>query len=128
IGNGSPRSGVPSDRFVGRWVLETPVVGPTSGVRAGDYTFITVSDDGVRMKYEILQPDGTTLVLNPVSGQPLSPQPGSLSDSDEWNLIYNWTDHGRIGDMGLMKLADGYRYRVTLEWYEKTSGAVLILT
>lgn len=129
IRSGSPRPGlVPTDRFVGRWVLDTPVVGPTSGVRPGDYSFITISDDGVRMKYQILQPDGTTRIVDPVSGQPLSPQPGSQTDSEEWNMIYNWTDHGRIGDMGLMRLADGYRYRITLEWYEKTRDAVLILT
>jgi len=114
----APRPGVfdARDRFVGRWTLDTPVVGPTSGVNSGDYTFITISDDGVRMKAEEI--DG--------SGNPVNPTPPT--DALEWNIIYNWTDHGRTADMGTVTFEEGKRYRVTLEWYEKWSDAVLIAT
>jgi hypothetical protein len=117
MGYDAPRPGVfdYNNRIVGRWTLDTPVIG-TGGVQQGDYTFITISDDGVRMKYEEI--DG--------AGNPVNPAPPL--DSLEWNIIYDWTDHGRTADMGIASLQDGKRYRITLEYYEKWSGAAIILT
>lgn len=116
INRDAPRPGIDDDRFVGRWVLNTPVVGPTSGVRDGDYTFITISDDGVRMKWEEIDADGNVI------------SPAPADDLEEWNIIYNWTDHGRTGDMGNVTFDEGKRYRLTLEYYEKTADSVIILS
>lgn len=113
MGNGSPRSGVPSNNIVGRWVLTTPVVG-TSGINAGQYTFITNSDDGVRLKID--QVDGAGNVINP--------RPPEL----EWNIINNWNDHGEVRDMGRANLITGERYRIVLEYYERGGGAVITLS
>jgi hypothetical protein len=96
------------DAVVGRWQLTTPPVDGVS-LQAGDYTFITVSDDGVRMRYDTV----------PAGGVPPVP---------EWNIINNWTDHGRTVDMGTATLQGGNRYKFTLEYYEKSSSAVIILT
>ena len=39
-----------TQRFTGRWELITGTVGVS--LNAGTYTFITVSDDGVRLRYD----------------------------------------------------------------------------
>jgi hypothetical protein len=117
IRRGAPRPGVfdKTDQFVGRWTLVTPVVGGSSGVPPGDYTFFTQSDDGVRMKYVEIDAAG-----NPVN--PLPPNPAPLL---EWTMIYDWSDHGKTGDMGVATLENGKRYRLTIEWYEGSGDAVL---
>lgn len=98
-----------SNRVAGRWVLTTPMVG--SGLlQPGDYTFITISDDGVRLKYEDITP------------------PNSLPPTPEWNVISNWSNHGRVVDIGTAKLDGGNQYKFTLEYYENGSSAVIILT
>lgn len=123
---GTPRPGVTTytDRFVGRWTLDTPVVG-SGGVDEGDYTFITLSDDGVRMKYEEIDAGGTVIDTDPSTPTPDGPPP---IDSIEWNMIYNWTNHGRTADMGVASLEEGKRYRITLEYFENSSDATIILT
>lgn len=113
MGSGSPRSGVPSNNIVGRWVLTTPIVG-TSGVNAGQYTFITASDDGVRLKIDEVD----------ASGNVINPRPPAL----EWNLINNWTDHGTMIDMGRANLVTGRRYRIVLEYYERGGDATITLS
>ena len=119
LGRRAPRPGVFdfTDKYVGRWVLETPVIG--SGVQAGEYSILTISDDGVRVKLESwdgsqwasTNPDCTVTCNN---------------DGDEWNIIYNWTNHGRTGDQGVLDLQDGGRYRITLEYYEAFGDSVII--
>ncbi|MEQ8676263.1 MAG: hypothetical protein RLP44_01850 [Aggregatilineales bacterium] len=105
------------DTFVGRWELDTPLVG-TGGVTAGDYSFITVSDDGVRMKIEEID----------AAGNLLFPLPPNVTDLVEWNVIYNWNDHGRVADMGTVTLETGRRYRITLEYYEGSGSATIVLS
>jgi len=133
IRRNSPRPGINADKFVGRWTLITPVIG-TAGVQQGDYSFITISDDGIRMKYELIDGSGNVIDADPRTispgNQPVPAagnQTGAIELS-EWNLIYNWTDHGRTADMGSASLRNGNRYRITVEWYEKDSDTVLIMT
>ncbi len=127
FGYGAPRPGFFdfTNDIVGQWTLDTPVIGPTTGVTSGDYSFITISDEGVRLKYEILNSDGTTTAVDPTTGQPGAPP---LGDSQEWNVIYNWLDHGRTADIGSMHLADGNRYRITLQFFEESGKGTIILT
>jgi len=115
--SGTPRPGVTSftENFVGRWVLNTPVIGPSSGVAPGQYTFITVSDNGVRMKIDEIDGDGN--VIGAV-------RPPGLT----WNVINNWNDHGEMTDMGRVTLQTGRRYRIVLEYYERTGSATLTLS
>jgi hypothetical protein len=116
MGSGTPRPGTTSytNDFVGRWVLNTPVVGPSSGIAPGQYTFITVSDNGVRMKID--EVDG--------SGNILDPRPPAL----EWNVINNWSDHGEVTDMGRVTLQSGRQYRIVMEYYERSGSATITLS
>lgn len=115
MGRGFPYSGFNErDTFVGRWTLTTAPIGPSSGINAGQYTFITRSDDGVRMKYEIV--DGAGNVIDPLA-----------PPSNPWNVINNWNDHGAVTDMGVVTLLEGNRYRITLEYYERSSDAIITL-
>ncbi|MDX1993469.1 MAG: hypothetical protein SF029_13855 [bacterium] len=126
IRRNSPRPGIiNTDRFAGRWVLDTPVIG-SPGTIAGDYSYITVSDDGVRMKYEEIDGAGNVIDANPRTAAIEAPI--TNNDLQEWNMIYNWTDHSRAIDMSSVPLVNGKRYRFTLEWYDGGSDAVLILT
>ncbi|MFW5709222.1 MAG: PA14 domain-containing protein [Chloroflexota bacterium] len=114
---GAPRPGVfdARDYFAGRWVLETLPIGSGSGIREGTYTLITTSDDGVRMKAEEIDANGNVI---DTLGSPSAP----------WNIINNWTYHGRITDMGTVTLETGKRYRFTLEYFEASGDAVIILS
>lgn len=101
------------DWFTGRWTLETPVVGPTSGILPGEYTFITVSDDGVRLRGEEIDAQGNVIDPRPMN--------------QRW-IIMNWTDHGRTADMGTFTMEAGKRYRFVLEYYEATGNAIIALS
>jgi hypothetical protein len=87
--------------------LETPVVG-TGLTQAGDYTFITISDDGVRLNYDTIPSGGVPPV--------------------DRSIISNWTTHGRTVDMATATLSGGNRYKFTLEFFEAWSKALIILT
>ena len=87
--------GVPSgtaltgaDSFSARWTgsVEAPV--------AGQYTFTTTSDDGVRLW---------------VCGN---------------QLVNNWTDHSPADNSGSITLGAGQRCSVRMEYYENGGGAV----
>ncbi|MEO8606687.1 MAG: hypothetical protein ABI690_02300 [Chloroflexota bacterium] len=94
---GAP-AGSPStwdDHYMGRWYRKISVL-------AGDYTFITTSDDGVRL---LLRPSGNGGFQYPID---------------------NWTNHGRTVDFGTVTLAAG-NYDLVLEWFEATGGATIIL-
>ncbi len=88
------------NQYVGRWIRNINVL-------AGEYTFITTSDDGVRMRYE---PADTPDLTAPFS----------------WNMINNWTTHSRYVDMKTLSLDEG-EYRLILEWFEATGDAAIIL-
>ena len=91
-GAGGPGASVPADRYSARWTGQ--VEAPTTGI----YTFVTRSDDGVR------------LWIN-----------GKL-------LINNWRDHGPTYDQSVpVNLTAGQRYSIQLEYYEDNGGAVMQL-
>ncbi|NJO02039.1 MAG: T9SS type A sorting domain-containing protein [Bacteroidia bacterium] len=87
--SGSPGSGVNADNFSVRWTgqVEAPV--------NGNYTFYTLSDDGVR------------LWVN-----------GNL-------VIDNWTDHPPTqNSSAAISLTGGQKYSIQMEFYENGGGAV----
>ena len=86
-----PGTGLAADQFSIRW---TGWVEPKA---TGDHTFITYSDDGVR------------LWVN-----------GAL-------VVDNWTDHGKMRDAGAIALVKGRKYDLRLEYYERTGAAVIQL-
>jgi hypothetical protein len=87
-GTGSPSSSIGADTFSARWTgqIEAPAT--------GTYTFITRSDDGVRLW---------------VNGQ---------------QLVNNWTNHSPTDNSGNIDLVAGQKYSIKLEYYENTGGAV----
>jgi Flp pilus assembly pilin Flp len=91
------------DYFFGRFIRQITVA-------AGQYTFILISDDGVRMRYDTV-PGGNATVAN---------------NSTYWNIKLNWTAHGRTVDMSTITLAAG-NYNLQLEWFELTGSATIIL-
>lgn len=99
------------DRFAGRWELTTPLVDGVS-VAPGEYTFIVITDDGARLRYDTVPPGN------------LPPE----YSNETWNIINAWQDQGRSVYMGTASLAVGFRYRFTLEYYERTNNAVIILS
>jgi len=115
IPNTGTAANVTSDRFAARWTLDTATVGV--GLQAGDYTLITISDDGVRARYDTIPEGGVNCDADspPLCGQ-------------TWNIINDWNDQGRTVNMGTMRLATGNRYRITIEYYERSSSATMVVT
>ncbi|MBN1805738.1 MAG: hypothetical protein JW837_10835 [Sedimentisphaerales bacterium] len=92
-GEASPESGIVNvDSFKVRWTGEVEI--PSTGT----YTFLTTTDDGVR------------LWVNDVP------------------IIDNWTDHGSTLDSGTINLTGGQRYPIRLEFYENGGSAVCQLS
>jgi alpha-tubulin suppressor-like RCC1 family protein/chitodextrinase len=89
---GLPKIGVPPEDFSVRWT--GAVVPPVSGA----YTFVTLSDDGVRLWID------EELVI------------------DRWNLHSVTTDRSRV-----INLQAGRRHSVRLEYYEHTIHSVIRL-
>ncbi len=87
-GNASPGNGVPADQFSVRWT------GQLLPRYSETYTFITVSDDGVRLWI-----DGR-LVIN------------------------NWTIHLPSTNTGTITLSAGQSYSIKLEYFDNTNSAV----
>lgn len=89
--------------FAGRWIREIRI-------QPGQFTFITISDDGVRMRVE-------------PSTNPLY-----------WNLINKWNDQSRTVSMATVTLGgdgfgpDGNNYTLILEYYENSSDAAIVLS
>ncbi len=85
-------AGKVTDNVSARWtaVLEAP--------RTEAVTFITTSDDGVRLFL------------------------------DGRRIINNWTDHGTTSNQASVNLVAGQTYRIVMEWYENTGGAVAQLS
>ncbi len=87
-GPGGPDPRVGTNSFSVRWT------GQVIPQHSADYTFATVSDDGVR------------LWVNGVA------------------LVDNWTNHGATTNTGTLTLLAGQRYDITMEYYENTGNAV----
>ncbi len=84
--------GIPLEKFSIRWTgqVEAPV--------AGAYTFVTQSDDGVRLWVD-----------------------GKL-------LVNRWNDHGSTRDQSVpVSLVAGRKYDIQLEYYENTGASVIKL-
>ena len=90
-GSGSPDPLIGADTFSVRW--SGSVLAPSTG----NYTFHTVSDDGVRL-----------WVNNQL-------------------LIDNWTDHAATENSGGITLTAGQKYNIKLEYYENGGAAVIKL-
>ncbi len=87
-----------TDHYLARWFRLIDVL-------AGDYTFITTSDDGVRARWDTI----------PGGGAPAG-----------WNLINNWTYHGRTVDIKTVSLEAG-QYMVVVDWFETGGDAVIMV-
>jgi hypothetical protein len=100
------------DTFAARWKRDVVVQ------NTGEYTFITISDDGVRMRWQYK--DGAA----PPAGFPAVP-PG-------WNIIEYWRDTGRYVSIGTVTLQRNVNifptYELILEWYERGGDAAIILS
>lgn len=89
---GSPAPGIGADSFSVRWT------GAVEAVVTDEHTFITLSDDGVR------------LWVN-----------GRL-------LIDNWTTHTSTRNTGTITLQQGERYDIRLEFFENAGAATITLS
>lgn len=89
------------DYYMARWERPITITAPS------DITFITVSDDGVRLRR---------------AGPGIST---STNNATWWNIIEQWNDHGRRVDIATVSFNPGV-YNLTLEWYEATSTATII--
>ncbi len=89
------------DGFGGRFMRTITVTG-------GQYTFITTSDQAVRVRVE------TTTGAEP-AGFPASPP-------NIWNVINNWVSHSRSVDYQAVTLTPG-TYQIIMEYYEGTGDA-----
>jgi hypothetical protein len=87
----SPLVGIDAHTFSVRWTGKIKALG------AGEYTFFTTSDDGVRLFI-----DGKT-------------------------VINNWTDHSAFEDSGKITLETGKSYDITLEFFENYGVAQMEL-
>ncbi|MAU10621.1 MAG: hypothetical protein CL607_12415 [Anaerolineaceae bacterium] len=108
-----------ADQTAGRWKTTTALVGPGSigGVIApGVYQFRTISDDGVRMRYEVASGPCT---LEATPDLPLL--------ENEWNIIDNWTYSGDTMDIGLVLFESGCTYNLELQWFEGGAGETIYL-
>jgi hypothetical protein len=100
-----------TDNFMARFTRNITVL-------AGDYTFITITDDGVRMRYT---PGPTTAGAPNANG-------GVSGACNGWNIICNWTWHGRTVDMSVITFPTNGNYRLTMEWFEGGSDALVVLS
>ncbi|MCB1309005.1 MAG: VCBS repeat-containing protein, partial [Leptospiraceae bacterium] len=91
FGNGAPREGMGADTFSIRFT------GKIKTAEAGNYRFMTESDDGVRLW---------------INNQ---------------KVIDQWNDHGPRLDTGEVRLAANTVYNLRLDYYENGGGAVIRL-
>jgi hypothetical protein len=102
-------SDCPTNYAGGRWELQTGEVGTAFGPQPGEYTFITISDDGVRMRYDTV----------PAGGVPPTPK---------WNIIDDFNFHGRTVDMGTAELSSSNIYKFTVEYFESSGKGVIVVS
>lgn len=100
------------DTFAARWKRDTIIQS------SGEYTFITISDDGARLRWQYK--DGAAA------------PPGFPAVPPGWNIIEYWRDTGRyvsIGSVDFMRnVGINPTYELILEWYEKSGDAVMIFS
>ncbi|MEZ4666752.1 MAG: hypothetical protein R3E39_02320 [Anaerolineae bacterium] len=87
------------DNFGARFIRDITVSG-------GDFTFITGSDDGVRVRYDTI--------------------PATLPTTPYWNVINNWSYHGYTVDIANVTMAAG-NYNLIVEYFEGGGGAAITL-
>ncbi|MFV8368661.1 PA14 domain-containing protein [Flavobacterium sp. LB2R40] len=85
---GSPNSLINNDNFSVRWS------GQIQPLYSENYTFITKSDDGIRLWVNGVQ------------------------------IINNWTNHAETENTGTITLTAGVKYDIVLEYYENTGQAL----
>lgn len=88
------------DTYAARWTRTAEIQA------AGDYSFITISDDGVRMRWDTI----------PGGGAPAG-----------WNIINYWNYTGRRIEMNTINFPVG-NYAMTLEWFEGGGDATIVLS
>ncbi len=76
-------------------------------VTGGEYTFIMASDDGIRVR-----------VQTEAGGVPAG------FSSTFWNIVSNWTFHGRAVDYKSVTLQPG-NYNIILEYFEGSGDAIV---
>ena len=105
------------DEYIaGEWVMD---VGPIGlGIQPGEYTFITIGDDGMRLRYEEID----------AAGNPVDPPDDDAPESEIWNMVWDWRNRGATTDMSVATLEQGKRYRFTLQWFENTGNMRAVLT
>lgn len=91
-GGGTPDAAIGADTFSARWE------GQVQPRYDEDYTFYTLSDDGVRLWVNGVQ------------------------------IINNWTDHGDTENAGTISLAAGVKYVIKMEYFENGGGATAKLS
>lgn len=77
--------------------------------QGGEYTFITISDDAIRMRY--------------VGGPP-----GNTGACSGWMIICNWSSHGRTVDLRTVTFPAAGNYRLIAEWYEGSGDAIVVIS
>ncbi len=87
-GTGSPIPGIGADTFSVRWT------GAVVPLFTQQYTFFTISDDGVRLWV------------------------------DDKLIINNWTRHAPTLNSGRINLVAGRQYAIRMEYYEHTGGSI----
>lgn len=87
-------------------------------VQSGDYTWIATSDDGIRIRSDGL----------PATNAPPNDSGGVSGACNGWNIICNWNDHGRTVNMNTVNYTTAGTYLATVEYYERTGDAVVIVT
>jgi hypothetical protein len=116
--NSAPLTQV-TENFVIRWTLDTP-----AGLPPGRYTFITASDDGVRLRYDTI-PAGN---LPPATADDPAIYSNTYLPNYRFNIIENWQDQGRTTTISSARIESSRQYRFTMEYYERNSDASIQLS
>jgi hypothetical protein len=90
-GTNAPNSLMPVNNFTIEWI------GKVQPLYSEEYTFYTISDDGVRLWV------------------------------DDKLVIDNWTDHAKTENSGKITLLAGVKYNIKIQYYEKSVDALISL-
>lgn len=108
FGGGSPVAGWATDRLMMEATIDTPIVS-SGGFVPGPRSFTTLTDDGVRVKVEEYN------------------IAGNIVPAGSW-LINSWFNQAPTVNMASFNFEMGKRYRITVQYFENTGGAVMIFT
>jgi hypothetical protein len=117
-GSSGPRNSVGTrvtDRFVYRWEMTTP-----SNLVPNKYTFITASDDGIRVKYDTVPTGGLPA--------PQADDPPNFIDGSEWNIVNNWQNQSRTTTISSARIEAFKSYRFVVEYFEGYGDASVQLS